>query len=98
MNFGQFWHFFTVFGQFWVGWGRQNGQISTLAILLLILYNEGMEITKRQEEILCQIIEEYAETASPVGSVMLAKLFDVSSATIRVEMARLEALGPHGRP
>ena len=47
-----------------------------------------MEITERQRAILCQIIEEYAETASPVGSVTLAKLFDVSPATIRAEMAR----------
>ena len=31
--------------------------------------------------------------AAPVGSVTLAKLFDVSSATIRSEMARLEELG-----
>ena len=57
-----------------------------------------MEITRRQKEILCQIIEEYAETASPVGSVMLAKLFGVSSATIRAEMARLEALGLIAQP
>ena len=52
-----------------------------------------MEITKRQKDILCQIIEEYAETASPVGSVMLSKLFGVSPATIRAEMAKLEGLG-----
>ena len=51
-----------------------------------------MEITERQKAILFQIIEEYAETASPVGSVTLAKLFGVSSATIRAEMAKLEAL------
>ena len=57
-----------------------------------------MEITQRQKEILCQIIEEYAETASPVGSVTLAKLFGVSSATIRAEMARLEALGLIAQP
>ncbi len=57
-----------------------------------------MEITERQKEILCQIIEEYAETASPVGSVTLAKLFGVSSATIRTEMARLEALGLIAQP
>ena len=31
--------------------------------------------------------------ATPGGSVTLAKLFDVSSATIRAEMARLEELG-----
>lgn len=52
-----------------------------------------MEISARQKAILSQIIEEYAETASPVGSVTMAKLFEVSPATIRAEMARLEALG-----
>ena len=57
-----------------------------------------MEISQRQKEILCQIIEEYAETASPVGSVTLAKLFGVSPATIRAEMARLEMLGLIAQP
>jgi len=57
-----------------------------------------MEITERQRQILCQIIEEYAETASPVGSVMMAKLFGVSPATIRAEMARLESLGLIAQP
>lgn len=74
------------------------GLISTLAISVLIEYNRGMEITERQKAILCQIIEEYAETASPVGSVTMAKLFGVSSATIRGEMARLEALGLIAQP
>ncbi len=57
-----------------------------------------MEMTERQKEILFAIIEEYAEMAAPVGSVTLAKLFDVSSATIRAEMARLEALGMIAQP
>ena len=57
------------------------------------MYNRGMELTKRQKDILFAIIEEYAEVATPVGSVTLAKLFDVSSATIRAEMGRLEELG-----
>ena len=57
-----------------------------------------MEITERQKQILWQIVEEYAETASPVGSVTMAKLFDVSPATIRAEMARLEALGLIAQP
>ncbi len=57
-----------------------------------------MDLTVRQQEILCSIIEEYAETASPVGSVTLAKLFDVSPATIRAEMARLEAFGLIAQP
>jgi heat-inducible transcriptional repressor len=50
-------------------------------------------MTARQEKILRAIVEEYAEVASPVGSQLLAKIFDVSSATIRSEMAQLEALG-----
>ena len=50
-------------------------------------------LSDRQKAILFAVIEEYAETAAPVGSIMLAKLFNVSSATIRSEMARLEELG-----
>lgn len=50
-------------------------------------------MTDRQLAILATIIEQYAEIASPVGSVTLAKLFGVSSATIRSEMAKLEELG-----
>lgn len=50
-------------------------------------------MTNRQREILYAIIEEYAELATPVGSVTLAKLFDCSSATIRSEMVKLEAMG-----
>ena len=50
-------------------------------------------MTERQAAILITIIEQYAEVAVPVGSVTLAKLFGVSSATIRSEMARLEELG-----
>ena len=50
-------------------------------------------MTERQAQILASIIEQYAEIAAPVGSVTLAKLFGVSSATIRSEMARLEDMG-----
>lgn len=50
-------------------------------------------MTDRQVQILSSIIEQYAEVAAPVGSVTLAKLFHVSSATIRSEMAKLEELG-----
>ena len=50
-------------------------------------------MTDRQREILFAIIEEYAELATPVGSVTLAKLFDCSSATIRAEMVKLESMG-----
>lgn len=50
-------------------------------------------MTPRQQKILQAIVEQYAEVASPVGSSLLAKAFDVSSATIRSEMAELERLG-----
>ncbi len=49
-------------------------------------------MTERQIAILVAIVEQYAEVAVPVGSVTLAKLFGVSSATIRSEMAKLEEL------
>lgn len=50
-------------------------------------------MTTRQDMILRAIVEEFAEVASPVGSQLLAKIFNVSSATIRSEMAELEQLG-----
>lgn len=50
-------------------------------------------MTIRQQQILNAIIEQYAEVAVPVGSSLLAKLFNVSSATIRAEMAELEQAG-----
>lgn len=50
-------------------------------------------MTERQQQILSSIIEQYAEVASPVGSSLLAKVFGVSSATIRAEMAELEKHG-----
>ena len=50
-------------------------------------------MTDRQEKILAAIVEQYAEVAAPVGSVLLANIFGVSSATIRAEMARLEEMG-----
>ncbi len=50
-------------------------------------------ITDRQQKILAAIVEQYAEVASPVGSSLMARVFSVSSATIRAEMAELEKLG-----
>ncbi len=50
-------------------------------------------MTTRQAKLLAAIIEQYAEVASPVGSSLLAKAFDVSSATVRAEMAQLEEAG-----
>jgi heat-inducible transcriptional repressor len=50
-------------------------------------------MTDRQAKILQAIVEQYAEVASPVGSSLLAKVFDVSSATVRSEMAAMERDG-----
>lgn len=55
-------------------------------------------MTKRQEAILRAIVEQHAEVASPVGSSLLSKLFSVSSATIRAEMAELEKHGYIAQP
>lgn len=55
-------------------------------------------MSERQQAILLAIVEQYAEVASPVGSNLLAKLFGVSSATIRAEMAELERLGFINQP
>ncbi len=50
-------------------------------------------MTERQQKILQAIVEQYAEVASPVGSSLLAKVFNVSSATVRTEMVELERAG-----
>lgn len=55
-------------------------------------------MTDRQAQILRAIVEQYAEVASPVGSSLLAKVFNVSSATVRAEMAELERLGYISQP
>src|ERR1700741_4515658 len=50
-------------------------------------------MTERQQKILSAMVKQFAEVASPVGSSLLAKVFNVSSATIRAEMAELERHG-----
>ncbi len=61
------------------------------------MYTYGI-MTDRQAKILRAVVEQYAEVASPVGSSLLAKVFSVSSATIRAEMAELERGGFIGQP
>lgn len=55
-------------------------------------------MTERQAKILSAIVEHYAEVASPVGSQLLARAFEVSSATIRADMAELENQGYIAQP
>src|SRR5690554_444848 len=52
-----------------------------------------MFMSDRQAAILQTIVDYYVQSASPVGSRALAQHFNVSSATIRAEMAVLEKLG-----
>jgi len=53
------------------------------------------EVSERQLEILARVVEEYVATSTPVGSRMLVERagFDVSSSTVRAELAELERLG-----
>jgi heat-inducible transcriptional repressor len=53
------------------------------------------ELTPRQRTILGLVVREYVETASPVSSRALVKKYglDVSTATVRNELAQLEDLG-----
>lgn len=50
-------------------------------------------MTTRQEQLLHAIVEQYTQTANPVGSLTLVKKLGYSSATIRADMAALERLG-----
>lgn len=50
-------------------------------------------LTSRQNDLLKLIIEEYIQTAKPVGSKSICERMDCSSATIRAEMSNLEDLG-----
>lgn len=50
-------------------------------------------LSERKNKLLKMIVEEYIKTANPVGSSGLCNKLNVSSATIRNEMAELEELG-----
>ena len=54
-----------------------------------------MKISQRKKKILAAVVEQYIETAKPVGSKALAQKAGLgcSSATIRNELAELSAMG-----
>ena len=62
---------------------------------MLITGGEDMELNDRKKLILKAIIANYLETGEPVGSRTIAKHpeLNLSSATIRNEMADLEDMG-----
>jgi len=53
-----------------------------------------IELTERQQEILCRVVEEYVATGQPVGSKSLVERWSlgVSPSTVRYELAELERL------
>ena len=59
-----------------------------------------MKISQRKKKILAAVVEQYIETAEPVGSKALARNAGLgcSSATIRTDMAELAALGFLAQP
>ena len=50
-------------------------------------------LSERQKNILKLIIEEYSKNPVPVGSSLISKIINASSATVRSEMAKLEDMG-----
>lgn len=59
-----------------------------------------IELTIRRQRVLRHIVEEYVLTAQPVASDLIARKYesDVSSATVRNDMAALEEAGLIGQP
>src|SRR5919198_5380331 len=60
----------------------------------------SLKLTPRQEEILVRVVEEYVATGAPVGSKILVErtALDVSSSTVRYELAQLEEFGLLSHP
>jgi len=58
------------------------------------------ELTRRQQQVLSAVVQEYIQTAAPVGSKTIQKKYGlpVSSATIRNEMGRLTEQGYLSQP
>lgn len=61
---------------------------------------DELTLTPRQEEILASVVEEYVATGAPVGSKTLLQRsgFEVSSSTVRNELAVLEERGLLSHP
>src|SRR3954468_22525675 len=59
------------------------------------MISPGPDLTQRQRVILVQVVEEYVATGQPVGSKHLVARtgMQVSSATVRNELAELERFG-----
>jgi heat-inducible transcriptional repressor len=64
------------------------------------MHSTRPELTARQEEILARVVQEYVATGAPVGSKTLLErsTLDVSSSTVRYELAQLEEFGLLSHP
>ena len=60
----------------------------------------GLQLSPRQQEILALVVQEYVATGAPVGSKSLVERssLEVSSSTVRYELAQLEDLGLLSHP
>lgn len=70
--------------------------ISTWGAWVLKYKGENiMELDERKKKILALVVENYVESAEPVGSKQIAESYevDISPATIRNEMKQLEEIG-----
>jgi heat-inducible transcriptional repressor len=54
-----------------------------------------MELSERKKRILAAVVDDYIQTAEPVGSKTIAQKFGLgfSSATIRSELSELTVMG-----
>ncbi|MGB3542650.1 heat-inducible transcriptional repressor HrcA [Rubrivirga sp.] len=55
-------------------------------------------LSSREEDVLRRVVQNFIDTASPVGSKALAEHVDVSSASVRATMRSLEDAGYLGHP
>lgn len=58
----------------------------------------GSPLSSREENVLRRVVQHFIDTASPVGSKALAEDVDLSSASVRSTMRRLEDAGYLGHP
>src|SRR5205085_292975 len=71
--------------------GRRDGRASRLKFLQMSV---DLQLTRRQQEILRRVVEEFVATGQPVGSrTLVEKGLAAAPSTVRAELAELESLG-----
>lgn len=59
---------------------------------------DAAPLTVREQDVLRRVVQHFIDTAAPVGSKTLAEEVELSSASVRSTMQRLEAAGYLGHP